>query len=417
NMLPALTRALQLVEELDAGDIVNGIVDIRGNTPERKHLPLQPDVINKFLGINLTTDEMVRILESLEFEVSDDLIVTPPTFRGDILLMNDIAEEIARIYGYDNIPNTVMKGIATAKPTDRQTFEHALALRLVAAGLYETKTYSFMGTKTLDLIGEPKDSKLRKVVKISNPFGDDTAYMRTTMLPSMLEVVARNANARVPSASLYEIGVVFRANDDENILPEEPKELIIASYNDLDFFGVKGILEDICEHFNTVSPRFAPLTTGNVYHPGKAATVYVGNIEIGTLGELLPTIASNFNIKEKVTVAQISVEALYAVKGDTKRFTPLPKFPALTRDLAIVVDKATPSEEVENHIKTACGDILESISVFDVYTGDKIEQGKKSIAYSLKLRHSDRTLKDEEADSAIKAALDSLKTIGAVLRS
>lgn len=417
NTLPALTRALQLVEELDAGDIVNGIVDIRGNTPERKHLPLQPDVINKFLGINLTTDEMVRILESLEFEVSDDLIVTPPTFRGDILLMNDIAEEIARIYGYDNIPNTVMKGIATAKPTDRQTFEHALALRLVAAGLYETKTYSFMGTKTLDLIGEPKDSKLRKVVKISNPFGDDTAYMRTTMLPSMLEVVARNANARVPSASLYEIGVVFRANDDENILPEEPKELIIASYNDLDFFGVKGILEDICEHFNTVSPRFAPLTTGNVYHPGKAATVYVGNIEIGTLGELLPTIASNFNIKEKVTVAQISVEALYAVKGDTKRFTPLPKFPALTRDLAIVVDKATPSEEVENHIKTACGDILESISVFDVYTGDKIEQGKKSIAYSLKLRHSDRTLKDEEADSAIKAALDSLKTIGAVLRS
>ena len=417
NTLPAITRALQLVEELDAGDIVTGIVDIRGNIPERRHLPLQPEVINGFLGIDLTTDEMVRILRSLEFEVTDDLIVTPPTFRGDILLMNDIAEEIARIYGYDNIPNTIMKGVATAKPTDRQAFEHSLALRLVGAGLYETKTYSFMGTKTLDLIGEPEDSPLRNVVKISNPFGDDTAYMRSTMLPSMLEVVAKNANARVPSASLFELGVVFRANEDTNKLPEEPKELIIASYNDLDFFGVKGIVEDLCEYFNTADLRCEPLTTGQVYHPGKAATLYIGDTEIGTMGELLPKVASNFSIKEKVTVAQISVEKLYSVKGDTKRFTPLPKFPALTRDLALVVDLETPSSKLEEQIKLACGDILESITVFDVYTGDKVEKGKKSIAYSLKLRHSDRTLKDDEADEAINKALDGLKTVGAVIRS
>ena len=417
NTLPALTRALQLVEELDAGDIVTGIVDIRGNTPERRHLKLEPEVINNFLGVDLTTDEMVRILRSLEFDVTDDLVVTPPTFRGDILLMNDIAEEIARIYGYDNIPNTIMKGVATAKPTDRQAFEHDLALRLVGAGLYETKTYSFMGTKTLDLICEPQDSPLRNVVRISNPFGDDTAYMRSTMLPSMLEVVAKNANARVPSASLFEIGVVFRANDDVNVLPEEPKELIIASYNDLEFFGIKGIIEDLCDYFNTDELRCEPLTEGTVYHPGKAATLYVGDTVIGTLGELLPKIASNFSIKEKVTVAQISVEKLYSVKGDTKRFTPLPKFPALTRDLALVVDLETPSAKLENEIKAACGDILESVSVFDVYTGDKVEKGKKSIAYSLKLRHSDRTLKDDEADEAIRNALARLETVGAVIRS
>ena len=417
NTLPALTRALQLVEELDAGDVVSGIVDIRGNTPERKHLPLEPDKINKFLGIDLTTDEMVRILQSLEFEVSDDLVVTPPSFRGDILLMNDIAEEIARIYGYDNIPNTIMKGVATAKPSDRQYFERSLALRLVGAGLYETKTYSFMGTKTLDLIGEPQDSTLRNVVKISNPFGDDTAYMRSTMLPSMLEVVAKNANARVPSASLFEIGVVFHAKEDTNELPDEPKELIIASYNDLDFFGVKGIIEDLCDYFNTDTLRCEPLTSGLQYHPGRAATLYIGDVCIGTMGELLPQIASNFNIKEKVNVAQLSVESLYAVKGDTKRFTPLPKFPALTRDLALVVDLDTPSSSLEKLIREACSDIIESISVFDVYTGDKVEKGKKSIAYSLKLRHADRTLKDDEADEAINKALESLKSIGAVIRS
>ena len=417
NTLPAITRALQLVEELDAGDVVSGIIDVRGNIPERKHLPLDPDKINKFLGIDLTTDEMVRILTSLEFEVSDDLIVTPPTFRGDIILMNDIAEEIARIYGYDNIPNTIMKGTATAKPTDRQSFDKALALRLVSAGLYETKTYSFMGTRTLDMVGEPEDSPLRNVVKISNPFGDDTAYMRSTMLPSMLEVVAKNANARVPSASLFEIGVVFKAKDDMNVLPDEPKELVIASYNDLDFFGIKGIIEDLCEYFNTDELRCEPLTDGLQYHPGKAATLYVGDTKIGTLGELLPKIAANFNIKEKVTVAQIFVEDLYAVKGETKRFTPLPKYPALTRDLALVVDLETPSSSLEKLIRKACGDILESISVFDVYTGEKVEKGKKSIAYSLKLRHSDRTLKDDEADEAIKNALNELETIGAVIRS
>lgn len=417
NTRPALMRALQLVEELDAGDVVYGIVEVSGNTPERKHLPLDPDQINRFLGTDLPGDEMVRILRSLEFEVSDDMIVTPPTFRGDILLMNDIAEEIARLYGYDKIPSTIMTGVATAIPSDRQHFEKALASRLVASGLYETKTYSFMGVKTLDLIGVPEDSPLRKVVKISNPFGDDTAYMRTTMLPSMLEVVAKNANARVPSAALFEIGVVFLADEDENKLPQEPKELVIASYNDLDFFGIKGILEDVCDEFNMGTLRCEPLTTGNMYHPGKAATVYAGDIELGTMGELLPKIASNFNIKEKVTIAQISVEKLFEAKGETKRFSPLPKFPALTRDLALVADLATPSATLEKEIRSACGDILENLKVFDVYTGEKIQAGKKSIAYSLTLRHSDRTLKDEEADAAIKRALKRLEAVGAFIRS
>ena len=417
NTTPALLRALQLVEELDAGDVVYGIVEVSGNMPERRHLPLQPDVINHFLGTDISCEEMVRILKSLEFEVSDEMIVTPPTFRGDILLMNDLAEEIARIHGYDRIPSTVMTGVATAMPTERQQFEHDLAMRLVSAGLYETKTYSFMGTKTLDLIGAPDNSPLRKVVKLSNPFGDDTAYMRSTMLPSMLEVVAKNANARVPSASLFEIGVVFHANDDENQLPEEPKELVIASYNSLGFYGVKGIIEDVCASINAGALRFAPLTDANLYHPGRAATVYVGDTEIGTMGELLPKIASNFDIKEKVTAALISVDRLFEVRGGTKRFVPLPKFPALTRDLALVTDLETPSGSLETIIREACGEILESLSVFDVYTGDRVPAGKKSIAYNLVLRHTDRTLNDKEADDAIRSALEKLAAVGAVLRS
>ena len=233
----------------------------------------------------------------------------------------------------------------------------------------------------------------------------------------MLEVVAKNANARVPSASLFEIGVVFLADEDDNKLPQEPKELVIASYNDLDFYDIKGILEDICEEFNMGTLRCEPLTTGNMYHPGKAATVFAGDNELGTMGELLPKIASNFNIKEKVTLAQISVEKLFEAKGETKRFRPLPKFPALTRDLALVADLATPSAVLEKEIRSACGDILESLKVFDVYTGEKVQPGKKSIAYSLTLRHADRTLKDEEADAAIQNALKRLESVGAFIRS
>ena len=417
NTYPALMRALQLVQELDAGDVVGNVVDIKGNIPAERHIPLQPERINAFLGIDLPTEEMVRILKSIECKVSDDLVVTPPTFRADLILMNDIAEEIARLNGYDKIPTTLMKGVSRAQPTDRQRFERDTARRLAADGLYETKTYTFMGLRTVDLLNEPADSVLRKAVRISNPFGDDTALMRTTMLPSMLEVVARNVNNRVASGDFYELGVVFHAHDDPMELPTEEKELVIASYNSLQFFGVKGVIEDICSFNNTKTPEFAPLTDSNLYHPGRAATISVDGVQIGTMGELRPEIAANFGIKERVTVALISVEKLYEAKGPAKRFSPLPKFPALTRDLAFVIDNAVPSALIEKQIRIACGDILESISVFDVYTGDKIEKGKKNIAYSIVLRHSDRTLKDEEADSAIKRAIARVEHIGGSLRS
>jgi phenylalanyl-tRNA synthetase beta chain len=417
NTLRALTRALELVEELDAGDVISGFVDIKGNMPERRTLLLEPEKINAFLGTDLPAEEMVSILRSLEFEVSDDMKVTPPSFRADILLMNDIAEEIARFYGYNNVPSTVMTGVATAQLTERQHFEKDLAMRLVAAGLYEVKTYSFMGTRTLDLLNEPSDSELRKAVVISNPFGDDTALMRTTLLPSMLEVVSRNVNARVASGSFFEIGVTFHANEDTNELPDELKDLVIASYNSLGFYGVKGVVEDICRNANTEAPVFTALTDSHLYHPGRAATVCVGDTVIGTMGELLPSVAANFNIKEKVTVAILSVEKLFAVRGGVRRFTPLPKFPSMTRDLAVVCDTSVPSGDIEREIRIACGDILESISVFDVYTGDKIPEGKKSIAYSMVLRHKDRTMTDDEADAAIDRSLKRLAHIGASLRS
>ena len=417
NTLKALTRALELVEELDAGDVVGGFVDIKGNMPERRTLKLDPDRINSFLGTDLPVEEMVSMLRSLEFEVSDDLTVTPPSFRADILLMNDIAEEIARLYGYNNIPSTVMTGVATAQLTERQHFERDLARRLVAAGLYEVKTYSFMGTKTLDLLNEPADSELRKAVVISNPFGDDTALMRTTILPSMLEVVARNVNARVPSGSFFEIGVAFHAHEDPNELPDEDRDLVIASYNSLGFYGVKGVVEDICHNANTAVPEFAPLTDSTMYHPGRAATVSVDGTVIGTMGELLPAVASNFDIRERVTVAVISVEKLYANRGGVRKFIPLPKFPAMTRDIAVVCDESVPSGDLEREIRVACGDSLESLTVFDVYTGEKVAAGKKSIAYSLVFRHPDRTMTDDEADKAISESLRRLERKGAVLRS
>ena len=417
NTLPALMRALQLVELLDAGDVVGGVVDMRGNTPAQRTLPLEADKINAFLGTALTAAEMEEILSRIGFVCNGDGTVTVPTYRADILLMNDIAEEIARFYGYDKIPSTVMTGVATAQPSERQAFEKKLVNACVASGLYETKTYSFMGLGTMDLLGEAEDSPLRSAVRLMNPFGDDTALMRTTVLPSMLEVVARNANARVAAASFFEIGVAFHANSDPAQLPDECRELVIASYNELDFFGVKGVVEALCDKANTSRPEFAALTNSNLYHPGRAATVTVDGKQIATMGELLPSVAANFDIRERVNVAIVDVEALYAVRGGERKFSPLPKFPALTRDLALVCDASMPSAMLEKEIRIACGELLEDVRVFDVYTGDKVAAGKKSIAYSLALRHSDRTLTDTEADGAIKRALARLEHIGAVLRS
>lgn len=418
NTEPALTRALELVALLDAGDVVGGLADSKGDMPEMPHIPLDAAKVNRFLGTDIPQSFMVDTLQKLDFAVDDKLVVTPPTFRTDVEGFADIAEEVARFYGYDKIPSTVMGGVAAARPTDRQRLERELMRTLTACGMWEINTYSFMSAKQLDMIALSPDDKRRNAVVISNPFGEDTSLMRTTALPSFLDVIARNYNARVPSARLFESAMVFEPSAIAGELPYERRILTLGGYGaGYDFYALKGAVDAVLKCYRIKGAAFEPCCDDMSFHPGRTARVSVGGEELGILGELKREVCSNYGIKERVYVAELDVEKLYELRGGTPRYKSLPRFPAVTRDLALLCDADLPSAAVERVLKESCGELLEALNVFDVYTGDKIPEGKKSVAYSLVLRDAEGTLTDERADALLTKALEALEQNGAVLRS
>ncbi len=434
NTVPALMRALELVELLDAGDIVGGFIDAKGAMPVPPVIPLQPERIRKFLGADIETGFMVETLRRLGCAVDDRLNVTPPTFRADLEGFADLAEEVARFYGYDVIPTTLMQGAAEARPTERQRFERALVNDCVGSGLYEINTYSWLSAKAFDQLCLPADSPLRDCVKISNPLGEDSGLMRTTAVPSMLEVLARNYNARIPCARLFEIAVEFRPRhrqeDWESLwphtegphpatvpaLPDENRKLIAGGYGRMDFYELKGVVAALLDRAGIPDVRYEALRDNLTYHPGRTAVVKSGERVLGVFGEISPAVAANFGIKERVYIADLSVDTMFALRGGVRRYRPLPKFPAVTRDLALVCDLSVPAARLEEAIRRNCGRILESVRVFDVYTGDRVGEGKKSVAYSLVLRDSEKTLTDEDADAAIGRTLKDLAAQGIELR-
>ena len=434
NTMPALLRALELVELLDAGDVVAGVVDAKGAMPAPPVIPLQPERICKFLGADIDADFMVKTLRRLGCTVDEQLNVTPPTYRADLEGFADIAEEVARFYGYDVIPTTIMRGVAEARPTERQRFERELVAGCVSSGLYEINTYSWTGAKSFDLLNVPADSSLRDCVKISNPFGEDTSLMRTTAVPSMLDVLARNYNARIPSARLFEVAVEFRARHEQvrwmdlwpltkgehpetvPALPDENRKLILGGYGKMDFYALKGIVDAALTRAGVPDVSYEALTDNPTYPPGRTAVVKSGDMVLGVLGEISPAVAANYGVKERVYIADISVDAMFALRGGVRRYKQLPKFPATSRDLALVCDLAVPAARIEAAIRRGCGRLLESVRVFDVYTGDRVGAGKKSIAYSLTLRDSEKTLTDAEADEAIQSTLEALLEQGIELR-
>ena len=417
NTEPALTRALELIALLDAGDVVGGMVDAKGDMPTPPHIKLDCARVNRFLGTDVSDDFMVETLKKLQFDVTDDLIVTPPTFRGDVEGFADLAEEVARFYGYNLIPSTVMSGVAAARPTERQRLNKSLMYTMTACGMWEINTYSFMSAKQLDALCLPADDARRKAVVISNPFGEDTSLMRTTALSSFLEVVSHNYNARVASAWLFESAVVFEPNADTSVLPTEHKILVAGGYGaGFDFYALKGVADKVLGCYRVEDVEFRALTNDATYHPGRTAEIYVKGTKVGVIGELRPEVCTNYGIKDRVVVFEMDEDVLFELRGGTIRYHALPKFPALTRDLAVVCDLSLESAVMEAAIRRGCGKLLESLKVFDVYTGDRIESGKKSVAYSLVLRDVDGTLTDEHADGAIARSLEELKKIGAVLR-
>lgn len=412
--LEAVNRACELVELLGAGEVVDGIIDVNTTSDERERLPLECDKINALLGIQLTRDEMVSYLNRLGFEAEGDEVVVP-YYRTDIHRMCDVAEEVARLYGYDNIPTTLFGGSAVLGAlSPEQVFEKQIGELARSCGFDEALNFSFDSPKMYDDIGLPEDSDKRLSVTILNPLGEEFSVMRTTALPSMLESLMHNFNHRNETASLYEIATVYLpkvvdGKVDAGQLPEEKNILSMGSYGRLSFFQFKGVIERILQNSGVEDVSFEPVQDNPSYHPGRCARILSGEEEIGVFGTVHPLVSKRYGSKVELLAAELSIEGMYAHATAEKVYHPLPKYPASTRDIAVLCDESVPVAHMQRAIAKAVGNILEAVSLFDVYQGDQVPEGKKSVAYSIKLRRADRTLTDEECDKAMQSAIDALE--------
>lgn len=415
NTLPALLRACQLVEELGAGEVVDGVLDSDYSDKQPVSLKLDWQFINRFLGIDLSHEEICSYLKRAGFAVKDDTI-TVPSYRTDIHHKADLAEEVARFYGYNRIPSTTIRGTAQGSLTERQKFDREVAQLMRARGLSEIMTYSFVSPKTLDRLCVPQDSPLRDPVRILNPLGEDTGIMRTTALSSMLETLSRNYNNRNLSAALYEVASEYQ-NRGADVLPIERDVLTLGMYGDnVDFFVLKGIVESLAEALHIEKLRFDPVCDCPSYHPGRCAAVYAGDTALGLLGEIHPTVLKNFELGTRAYCAALSMDALFAAGQTEILYHPLPKFPAIVRDLALVCDELLPAGKMEELIRTAVPRLLENITLFDVYRSEQLGDGKKSLAFKITLRSHQKTLTAEEADRAVAKILHALEEHGVTLR-
>lgn len=415
NTLPAVDRACELVELLGAGEVVDGTIDILNHVPQPTVLKLEPEKINALLGTGVSRDEMVSILKKLDFQVAGDG-VTVPSWRGDVLSMADLAEEVARFHGYNNIPVTLMRGATTQGGySPQQRLERQLGQVCRSAGYDEIITYSFISPTYYDKIGWSSEEQRRKSLKILNPLGEDTSIMRTTTLPSMLDILARNYNFRNKSARFYELGKIYLPRPDG--LADEPKVLSLGAYGGMDFFALKGVVEAILASIRAKNVSFRACGDDPSYHPGRCAEVYVDGERAGVLGQIHPTVCANYGVDEALCCAELSFDTLFRLQGPDPQYVPLPKFPSVTRDIAVVCDAAVTVAALEDCIGRGAKGLLKKVELFDIYTGAPIPAGKKSVAFNLTLRSDDRSLTAAEADEDVKAVLALLESeLGAVLR-
>ncbi len=416
NTLPAVNRACELVELLGAGEVVDGVIDILNFVPQPTKLALHADKINALLGTDVAPEEMRRILKSLDFGVDGDEI-TVPSWRGDVAHYSDLAEEVARFTGYNNIPTTPMRGVTTQGGySPEQVLERSLGTVCRSLGYDEIITYSFISPTYYDKIRWPEDDPRRKSLKIMNPLGEDTSIMRTTVLPSMLEILTRNYNYRNKTARLYELGRTYFEKEDG--MADEPKVLSLGLYGpDESFFTLKGAVEALLGSIRAEQITFRAERNNPSYHPGRCAKVYAGEAEIGVLGQIHPLVAANYDVDTELYCAELSFDALIAAKGSDPEYVPLPKFPAVTRDIAVLVDTAVTVGDLEGCIQSAAKGLLKEVALFDIYNGANLPAGKKSVAFNLVLRSDERSLTAQEADDEVKVILDALeKGFGATLR-
>ncbi len=415
----AVNRAVQLVEMFGCGEVVGGMVDCYPNKRDRWSLNYSSEGINRLLGTSLSDKEMIDIFKLISVEADGQKAVVP-TFRPDLESEADLAEEIARFYGYDKIETTLAAGTPTVgKKTIKQTVEDIIRDTMVAVGLSEAMNFSFESAKVFDKLLIAKDDKLRQTVTISNPLGEDFSIMRTTTLSGMLESLAVNYNRRNPEAGLFEIGKTYIPKAlPLTELPEEKPVLTIGMYGKMDFYDLKGIVEELSEVFGMRDKvDYFPVKDITYMHPGRCALVSVDDVNLGFLGEIHPTVCDNYEIGTKAYAAVIYIDELCQNVNFDRIYKSLPKFPAVVRDISMLVKDDVIVRDIESIIKEKGGKLIESIQLFDVYKGKQIQDGYKSVAYNISFRASDRTLTDEEIASPMKKILKELEEkLGAQLR-
>ena len=413
--VPAVQRACELVELLECGDVMDGIVDIVNYVPQPKTVKLEPEKINALLGTNIDKDTMVSYLNKLEIPVEgDDILV--PSFRPDLNLMADIAEEVGRSFGYNEIPITEFKNSTQGGYSPVMKLESKAGAICRSLGYSEIITYSFVSPAIFDQIRLPKDSALRNTLKIQNPLGEDTSIMRTTALPSMLDILSRNSAYHNKAAKLYELAKIYLPQ--ETGLPAEPKILVLGTYGAGEtFFTLKGELEAILSALRIQKATYTAVSDNYSYHPGRCAKVTISGVDVGYLGQIHPLVAANYDMDAEVYCAEIDFEKLFALQLPEPTYTPLPKYPAVTRDIAVVCDETVTVGQAQDVITKAGGKLLRNVRLFDIYRGANLGEGKKSLAFSLTLRADDRTLTDEDSEGTISKILTALKdSLGAILR-
>lgn len=414
NAKNALYRALQLVEMLGCGEVVGNVIDIDNSNKTPHKLVHDYKWVNEFLGSDISEDEQIAILERLGYIYDRSTHeITVPSVRIDMERPCDIAEEVARIYGYNNIPSTIPSLSSQGKITAEQRFEDKLINIMLTQGCLETMTFSFISPKWYEKIRLPEEK--RRSVVLTNPLGEDTGVMRTTMIPSMMELIVRNINNRNAAGRFFEIGREYYPMESVNELPVEKDVLCVGLYGAGEtFFTVKGIAEELFDKTG-LNVKFTKCEDDPTFHSGRCAVMTIGDAVIGKIGEIHPEVAANYGIKERIYMATFAIEPMFNNAALDIKYKALPKFPAISRDLSLVCDKSLASGDIIETVKKSAKN-LEQVSLFDIYEGVGVPEGKKSVSYKLVFRRADKTMETEEADKIVEKVLKALEAIGAVLR-
>lgn len=411
----ALDRACELVEELGAGKVTEKVFVVDSVNEKQVKIPLDCEFINRFLNINLSKEEMVEILSKIDCKVINDEVVVP-SYRSDLKLKNDIAEEIARFYGYNKILSTPLKGSMNGGLSRKQKFKEKVKSTMMALGLSEIMTYSFVSPKSYDKLLIAPESNLRDYIEIKNPLGEDTSIMKTVAISTMLETLSRNFNYNNQNVKLFEVAKEYFKRGEDS-LANEPEKLVAGLYGEnVDFFYVKGVVEELLNVFKIRNYDVISCDSVPYYHPGRCAEISFNGKTLGIVGEINPLVLENYEIKKRAYAFEFCIDDLFEFSNFEVEYKQIPRYPSVERDIAVICDKDLPAINLENVAKQSAGKFLEEVCIFDVYTGNQVPEGKKSVALKLTLRSSDGTLTEEQVQSTVKKVMKAYEKLDIKLR-